>query len=79
MLQDGIPNLKNDMSRMVGGVNMSSSSNTKSSGKRKKRDPSEVRGRKKKTFGIGVQLLSRWDQLLESKSTMSDSTSLNID
>jgi hypothetical protein len=39
---------------MVGGVNISSSSNTKSSDKRKEKDPSEVRGRKKKTFGIGV-------------------------
>jgi hypothetical protein len=52
--KDGIPNLENDMSRMVGGVNISSSSNTKSSDKRKEKDPSEVRGRKKKTFGIGV-------------------------
>jgi hypothetical protein len=42
----------------------------------KKRDPSKVRGRKKKMFGIGVQLLSR---LLESKSIRSDSSSLNID
>jgi len=63
---------------MVGGVNMSSNSNTKSNGKRKERNPFDVRGRKKKTFGIGVQL-SRWDQLLESMSTKSDSTSLNVD
>jgi len=60
-------------------VNISSSSNTKSSDKRKEKDPSEVRGRKKKTFGIGVQLLSMWDQLLESMSTRSDSTSLHMD
>jgi hypothetical protein len=52
--KDGIPNLENDMSRMVGGVNISSSSNTKSSDKRKEKDPSEVRGRKKKMFGISV-------------------------
>jgi hypothetical protein len=52
--KDGIPNLENDMSRMVGEVNISSSSNTKSSDKRKEKDPSEVRGRKKNTFGIGV-------------------------
>ena len=64
---------------MVGGVNMSSSINTRSNGKRKERDPSEVRGRKKKTFGIGVRLLSRCNQLLESMSIKSDYTSLNMD
>ncbi|KAI5562294.1 hypothetical protein BDE02_15G044200 [Populus trichocarpa] len=53
----GISNLDTDMSRM----------DCRSSGKRKERDPFDVRGRKKKTSGIGVQLLS------------SDSTSLNID
>jgi hypothetical protein len=47
--------------------------------KKKERDLSEVRGRKKKTFGIGVQLMSRWDQLLKSMSTKNDSTSLNMD
>jgi hypothetical protein len=75
----GISNLETDMSRMVDGVNISSNSNIKSSGKRKERDPSKVRGRKKKTSRIGVQLLSRWDQLLKSMSTRSDSTSLNMD
>jgi len=64
---------------MVGGINMSNNSNTKSSGKRKERDPSEVRGRKKKKSGIGVQLLLRCNQLLKSMSTKSDSTSLNMD
>jgi hypothetical protein len=49
-----ILNLENDMSRMVGGVNMSSNNNTKSNGKRKERDPFKVRGRKKKMSGIGV-------------------------
>jgi len=49
-----ILNLENDMSRMVGGVNMSSNSKTKSSDKRKERDPSKVQGRKKKMSGIGV-------------------------
>jgi hypothetical protein len=67
------------MFQIVGGVNISRSNNTKSNNKRKERDPSEVRGRKKKTYGIGVQLLSRWDQLLESMSIRSDSTSLNMD
>jgi hypothetical protein len=77
--EDGIPNFQTDMSRMVGGINMSNNSNTKSSGKRKERDPSEVRGRKKKKSGIGVQLLLRCNQLLKSMSTKSDSTSLNMD
>jgi hypothetical protein len=77
--EDEILNLQTGMSRMVGGINMSSSSNTKSNGKRKERDPSKVRGRKKKTFEIGVQLLSRCNQLLESMSTKSDSTFLNMD
>ena len=58
---------------------MSSSSNTKSGGKKKTRDPYEVRGRKKKTYGIGVQLLSRCNQLLESMSTKSDSTFVHMD
>jgi len=58
---------------------MSSNNNTKSGGKRKERDPYEVRGRNKKTSGIGVQLLSRCNQLLESMSTKSDSTSVNMD
>ena len=56
---------------------MSSSSNTKSGDKRKERDHYDVRGRKKKTSGI--QLLSRCNQLLESISTKSDSTSINLD
>jgi hypothetical protein len=64
---------------MVGGINMSNSSNTTSGGKRKERDHYDVRGRKKKTTGIGVQLLSRCNHLLESMSTKSDSTSLNMD
>ncbi|KAI9378196.1 hypothetical protein POPTR_018G054501v4 [Populus trichocarpa] len=60
-------------------INMSSSNNTKGGCKRKGRDPYDVQGRKKKTFGIGVQLLSRCNQLLESMSTKSDSTSINMD
>ena len=77
--EDEIPNLDNDMSRMVGGVNMLSNNNIRSSDKRKEREPSKVRARKKKTSGIGVQLLSKWDELLESMSTRSDSTSLHMD
>jgi len=72
-----IPDFQTDMARMVGGINMSSSSNTKSGDKRKERDHYDVRGRKKKASGI--QLLSRCNQLLESISTKSDSTSVNLD
>ncbi|KAL9375151.1 hypothetical protein Peur_032030 [Populus x canadensis] len=75
--EDVILDFQTDMARMVGGINMSSSSNTKSGGKRKERDHYDVRGRKKKTSGI--QLLSRCNQLLESISTKSDSTSVNLD
>jgi hypothetical protein len=77
--KDVIPDFQTDMARMVGGINMSSSSNTKGSGKRKERDPYEGRGRKKKTSGIGVQLLSMCNQLLESMSTKSDSTFVHMD
>ncbi|KAI5556555.1 hypothetical protein BDE02_18G043900 [Populus trichocarpa] len=77
--EDVIPDFQTDMARMVRGINMSSSNNTKGGCKRKGRDPYDVQGRKKKTFGIGVQLLSRCNQLLESMSTKSDSTSVNMD
>jgi len=74
-----IPDFQTDMTRMIEGINMSSNSTTKNGGKRKEQDPYKVRGRKKKTPGIGVQLLSRCNQLLESMSTKSDSTSVNMD
>ena len=66
---------ENSNPRGVGRVHMSSSSNTKSSGKRKEREHPAPRGRKKKTPGIGAQLVSLQQQLLESMSSMSDSTS----
>jgi len=75
--EDVIPDFQTDMARMVGGINMSTSSNIKSGGKRKERDHYDVQGRKKKTSGI--QLLSRCNQLLESMSTKSDSMSVNLD
>jgi len=62
--EDVIPDFQTDMTRMVGGINMSNNSNTKSGDKRKEQDRYDVRGRKKKTSGI--QLLSRCNQLLES-------------
>ena len=64
--EDVIPDFHTDMARMVGEINMSTSSNTKSSGKRKERDHADVRCRKKKTSGIGVQLLTRCNHLLDN-------------
>ncbi|KAL9379653.1 hypothetical protein Peur_028135 [Populus x canadensis] len=52
--EDVIPDFQTNMARMVGRINMSNSSNTKSGGKRKERDHYDVRGRKKKITGIGV-------------------------
>jgi len=46
---------------------------------RKKKDHLEVRGGKKRIYGVGLQLLSRWDQLVESMPPNSDSTSLHMD
>jgi len=40
--EDVIPDFQTNIARMVGGINMSSSSITKSGGKRKERDPYEV-------------------------------------
>ena len=48
--EDGIPNFIDDVCNMVRGVNMSSSSNTRSSGKRKARERLDVQGGKKKKF-----------------------------
>ncbi|KAG5251922.1 protein ALP [Salix suchowensis] len=56
-------------SRGVGGEHISSSSNTRSSGKRKQRDVPERRSRKKKSPGIGAQLVSIQQQLLDSISS----------
>uniref|UniRef100_A0A6N2KFB6 Uncharacterized protein n=1 Tax=Salix viminalis TaxID=40686 RepID=A0A6N2KFB6_SALVM len=67
---------ENHTSRGVAGVQMSTSSNTKSSGKRKERAHPESRARKKKSSGsIGAQLVSIQQQLLDSMSSRSDSTS----
>jgi len=52
--EDVIPDFQTDMTQMVGGINISNNNNTKRGGKRKERDPYEVRDRKKKTSGIGV-------------------------
>jgi hypothetical protein len=78
---DGIPNFENDISQMISMVNISSNNIIRSSVKKekKKRDHSEVRGGKKKIYEVGLQLLSRWDQLIESMQPNSDSTSLHMD
>ena len=58
--EDEIPNFENDIFQMVGGVNMlSNNNNTRSTGKIKERDLYASRARKKRTSGIGVQLLSK--------------------
>jgi hypothetical protein len=74
-----IPNFKNDISRIVSGVNMLNNNNTRNSDKKKEKDHSEIRAGMKKTSKIGLQLFSRWDQVVESMSTRSDSTSLYMD
>ena len=66
-------------SRGVGGEHISSSSNIRSSGKQKQRDVLEPRSRKKKSSEIGAQLVSIQQQLLDSMSSRSDSTSSNKD
>uniref|UniRef100_A0A6N2KGK3 Uncharacterized protein n=1 Tax=Salix viminalis TaxID=40686 RepID=A0A6N2KGK3_SALVM len=68
-----------DIARLVGGVNISSSSNTQMNGKRKEMEANEGRTKKKKTASINVQLLSRWNHVVDSMSTRSDSTSLHMD
>lgn len=70
---------ENHTPRGVGRVHMSSSSNTKSSGKRKEREHPAPRSGKKKSPGIGAQLVSLQQQLLDSMSSMSDSTSASRD
>ena len=78
--EDRNPASDPDITRLVGGVNISSSSNTRSSGKRKEMEANEGRTKKKKkTASIGVQLMSMWDQLVDSMSSKSDSTSFNMD
>lgn len=67
--EDEIPNFIDDVCNMVRGVNMSSSSNTRISGKRKERE----------SVKIGMQLLSRLDQMIDNMFNNSDSTSINRD
>jgi len=62
---------------MVRGV--SSNSNTRSSGKRKEKEHFVVQTSKRRNSGIGLQLLSCWDQLVDNMSNNSDSTSISKD
>ncbi|KAJ6936708.1 L10-interacting MYB domain-containing protein-like isoform X2 [Populus alba x Populus x berolinensis] len=78
--EDGIPNFADDVCNMVRGVNMDTSSNSRSGGKRKERQRVEVQaGKKKRNSGIGFQLLSRWDHMVDSMSNTSDSASISKD
>lgn len=70
---------ENDNSQLIGGVNMTSSGNTRSGEKRKEKDAYKVRAKKKNTSGIVIQLLLRMDQPLEIMLTRSGSTSLHMD
>jgi len=58
---------------------MFSSSNTKSGGKKKHEILMRCEVERRKMYGIGVQLLSRCNQLLESMSNKSDSISVHMD
>ena len=51
--EDGILNFTDDVCNMVRGVNMSSSNNTRSSGKRKERERLDVQSGKKKVLELG--------------------------
>ena len=73
---DEIPNFTDDVCNMVRGVNMSTSSNTCSSDKRKEKERYKVQAREKKNYRIGLQLLSYWDQLVDNMSNNSDLTSI---
>ncbi|KAG5223780.1 L10-interacting MYB domain-containing protein [Salix suchowensis] len=77
--EDRNPASDPDIAWLVEGVNISSSNNTRSSGKRKEMEANEGHTKKKKKTTIGVQLMSRWDQLVDNMSSKSDSTSFNMD
>ena len=74
--EDEIPNFTDDVCNMVRGVNMSTSSNTRSSDKRKERERCKVQAGEKKNSRIRLQLLSYWDQLVDNMSNNNDSTSI---
>jgi hypothetical protein len=79
--EDSIPNYVSDVNNMVIGVNFSvSTSNPSSSGKRKAPQYCPSKSVKKKIgSGMGAQLLSRLDKLVDSASTISDYKSSFMD
>ena len=74
--EDGIPNFTDDVCDMVRGVNMSSSSNPRSSGKRKARERLDVQEVKKKKFWNQTTTTVTLDHMVDSMSNYSDSTSI---
>ena len=75
--EDGIPNFTDDVCNMVRGVNMSSNRNTRISEKRKERECLDIQaGKKKRSSGIGMQVLSWFEQMVDIMSSNSDSISI---
>ena len=68
--EDVIPNYTDDVCNLVAGVNIANSS-----GKRKSREQGGGQSTKKskKPHGVGAQMLSRWDKLVDDVSTRNDS------
>ncbi|XP_034918337.1 uncharacterized protein [Populus alba] len=77
--EDVIPDFQTDMARMVGGYICLAAPIQKAATKEKNEIIMMCEVEKKKTSGIGVKLLTRCNHLLESMSTKSDSTSVNMD
>ncbi|KAI9390585.1 hypothetical protein POPTR_008G196901v4 [Populus trichocarpa] len=72
--EDVIPNYTDDVCNLIARVNMGNSSTTNSSGKRKAREQGGGKSIKKskKPHGVGAQMLSRWDKLVDDVSTKND-------
>ena len=71
-----ISNFVDDMSNMLAGVNVSVNTSNLSSGGKKKatQNCSSKSVKKKRGFGMGAQLFSHLDKLVDSVSTRSDCT-----
>uniref|UniRef100_A0A6N2KAF3 Uncharacterized protein n=1 Tax=Salix viminalis TaxID=40686 RepID=A0A6N2KAF3_SALVM len=76
-LEEGSGDLEEDINH-ASDNDIAHNRNTQKNGKRKE-EAKEGRTKKKKTIGIEVQLMSKWDQLLDNISTRSDSTSMHMD
>ena len=72
--EDVIPNYTDDVCNLIARVNMGNSSTTNSSGKRKAREQGGGKSIKKskKPHGVGAQMLSRWDKLVDDVLTKND-------